>query len=150
LGGGADQAPPAQPSDKAAPNRTSEPGAEATEQGLTWAEAQAIWDSLPGIGTRIAEQLVAEIGTDLGRFRDAAHLASWAKLCPGTNESAGKRRSASIGRGNQWLRTSLVQAAHAAVRVKDSALAHFYRRIAARRGAKKAIIAVAHKLLAQQ
>jgi transposase len=117
------------------------------ESSLTWSEAQAIWDSLPGIGTRVAEQLVAEIGTDLERFRDAAHLASWAKLCPGNNESAGKRRSASIGRGNQWLRTSLVQAAHAAVRVKDSALAHFYRRIAARRGAKKAIIAVAHKLL---
>ena len=118
-----------------------------SESRLTWSEAQAIWDSLPGIGTRVAEQLVAEIGTDLERFRDAAHLASWAKLCPGNNESAGKRRSASIGRGNQWLRTSLVQAAHAAVRVKESALAHFYRRIAARRGAKKAIIAVAHKLL---
>ena len=117
------------------------------EQPLGWDEARAIWDSIPGIGTRVAEQLVAEIGTDLERFRDGAHLASWAKLCPGTHESAGKRRSASIGRGNPWLRSSLVQAAHAAVRVKESALAQFYRRIAARRGAKKAIIAVAHKLL---
>ena len=114
---------------------------------LSWAEAQRIWDSLPGIGTRVAQQLVAEIGCDLSRFHDEAHLASWAKLCPGTHESAGKRKSASIGRGNQWLRTALVQAAHAAVRMKDSALGHFYRRIAARRGGKKAIIAVAHKLL---
>ena len=147
LSEGSDQAPPTQPSDKAAARQVSEGGAQAREQRLSWAEAQAIWDSLPGIGTRLAEQLVAEIGTDLERFRDAAHLASWAKLCPGNNESAGKRRSGAIGRGNQWLRSSLVQAAHAAVRVKDSALAHFYRRIAARRGAKKAIIAVAHKLL---
>ena len=138
------QAPPTghQSSDE----RASEtPGA--VDGALLWDQARAIWDSIPGIGPRVAEQLVAEIGTDLERFADAAHLASWAKLCPGNNESAGKRRSASIGRGNQWLRTSLVQAAHAAVRVKESALAHFYRRIAARRGAKKAIIAVAHKLL---
>jgi transposase len=147
VGGGDEQAPPAHPSDRVTANQASEGGVPATEQGLTWAEAQAIWDSLPGIGTRVAEQLVAEIGTDLERFRDAAHLASWAKLCPGNHESAGKRRSAAIGGGNQWLRSSLVQAAHAAVRVKGSALAHFYRRIAARRGAKKAIIAVAHKLL---
>jgi transposase len=147
VGEGGEQAPPNQPSDRVRGTQASDDGAPASEQNLTWAEAQAIWDSLPGIGTRVAQQLVAEIGTDLERFRDAAHLASWAKLCPGNHESAGKRRSAAIGGGNQWLRGSLVQAAHAAVRVKGSALAHFYRRIAARRGAKKAIIAVAHKLL---
>ena len=114
---------------------------------LSTTEAQAIWDSIPGIGEQVAQQLVAEIGVAVGRFRDGAHLASWARLCPGTNESAGKRKTASIGRGNNWLRTSLVQAAHAAVRVKNNALHGFYQRLAARRGTKKAIIAVAHKLL---
>jgi transposase len=139
--------PPDRPPSVGQPSgeRATEPPA-VGEQPLSWDEARASWDSIPGIGTRVAAQLVAEIGTDLERFRDGAHLASWAKLCPGTHESAGKRGSASIGRGNPWLRSSLVQAAHA-VRVKESALAQFYRRLAARRGAKKAIIAVAHKLL---
>lgn len=139
--------PVSPPCERQSSGRNDSQATAAGEKPMSWTEAQAIWDSIPGIGPRVAEQLVAEIGTDLERFGDAAHLASWAKLCPGTNESAGKRRSASIGRGNTWLRSSLVQAAHAAVRVKQSALAHFYRRIAARRGAKKAIIAVAHKLL---
>lgn len=143
----ASEPPEAPPSERQPSDRNDSQATVAGERPISWAEAQAIWDSIPGIGPGVAEQLVAEIGTDLERFGDAAHLASWAKLCPGTNESGGTRRSASIGRGNQWLRSSLVQAAHAAVRVKERALAHFYRRIAARRGAKKAIIAVAHKLL---
>jgi len=113
----------------------------------TWAEAVRIWDSIPGIGGRIAEQLVAEIGTDMSRFPSAAHLASWAKLCPGNRESAGKRLSGKTGQGNRWLRSALIQAAHAAVKVKESYLGAFYRRLASRHGVKKAIMAVAHKLL---
>jgi transposase len=99
------------------------------------------------VGRRVAEQLVAEIGTDLRQFQSAGHLASWAKLCPGNHESAGKRTSVSIGMGNSWLRSTLIQAAHAAVRVKESYLAAFYHRLVVRRGKKKAIVAVAHKLL---
>jgi transposase len=114
---------------------------------VSWQEAVALWDEIPGIGPRIAEQLVAEIGTDMSRFPSAAHLASWAKLCPGNHESAGKRLSGKTGQGNRWLRSALVQAAHAAVKVKDSYLGVFYRRLVSRHGVKKAIVAVAHKLL---
>jgi transposase len=114
---------------------------------LTWAAAIAIWDGIPGIGRRVAEQLVAELGVDMGQFPSAAHAASWAKVAPGNNVSAGKRYSAKIGKGNQWLRSTLIQAAHAAVKVKDSYLAAFYHRLVARRGVKKAIVAVAHKIL---
>jgi transposase len=114
---------------------------------LTWEEAIAIGDGIPGIGRRVAEQLVAELGVDMGQFPSAAHVASWARLSPGQNVSAGKRYSSRIGAGNQWLRSTLIQAAHAAVKVKDSYLAAFYHRLVARRGVKKAIVAVAHKIL---
>ena len=114
---------------------------------ISWAEAVALWDEIPGIGPRIAEQLVAEIGTDMTRFPSAAHLASWAKLCPGNHESAGKRLSGKTGQGNRWLRSALIQAAHAAVKVKTSYLGVFYRRLVHRHGVKKTIVAVAHKLL---
>lgn len=114
---------------------------------VSWEEAVALWDEIPGIGARIAEQLVAEIGTDMSRFPSAAHLASWAKLCPGNHESAGKRLSGKTGQGNRWLRSALIQAAHAAVKVKDSYLGVFYRRVVPRQGVKKTIVAVAHKLL---
>lgn len=117
------------------------------DRGVSWSEAVELWDEIPGIGRRVAEQLVAEIGVDMSQFRSAGHLASWARLCPGNHESGGKRKRASIGKGNNWLRATLVQAAHAAVRTKDSAIAAFYGRLVARRGKKKAIVAVAHKLL---
>ena len=104
-------------------------------------------DTIPGVGRRVAEAILAEIGTDLGRFPTAGHLASWAGLCPGHNESAGKRRSGKTRKGSPWLRTLLVEAAHAAARTKDTALSARYRRLAARRGHKKAIVAVAHALL---
>ena len=83
----------------------------------------------------------------MSQFPSAAHAASWAKLSPGNNVSAGKRSSSKIGKGNQWLRATLIQAAHAAVKVKASYFSAFYHRLVARRGAKKAIVAVAHKLL---
>jgi transposase len=118
-----------------------------TEAPLAWDQAVDLLDTIPGVGRALAEVLVAEIGTDMGRFPSAAHLASWARVSPGNNESAGKRRSGRTGQGNSWLRSSLVQAAHAAVRVKDSYFAQVYRRLAGRRGSKKAIMAVAHRLL---
>ena len=131
-----------------APAVTPVPEEAAEAEGLlTWEGAIAIWDGIPGIGRRVAEQLVAELGVNMDQFPSAAHVASWAKLSPGNNVSAGKRSSAKIGKGNQWLRSTLIQAAHAAVRVKESSLAAFYHRLVARRGVKKAIVAVARKLL---
>jgi transposase len=103
--------------------------------------------SIPGVGRRTTEVLVAEIGVDLTRFPTARHLASWAGLCPGNDESAGKRRSGRTRKGSPWVRTALVAAAQAAARTKDTYLAAQYRRLAARRGAKRAAVAVAHSLL---
>ncbi len=104
-------------------------------------------DTIPGVGRRAAEALLAEIGPDVSRFPTAAHLASWARLCPGNDESAGKRRSGRIGGGNPWLRGVLVEAAWVAARTKNTYLAAQYRRLAARRGSKRALIALAHTLL---
>jgi transposase len=104
-------------------------------------------DTIPGVGRTVAETLVAEIGVDLTRFPSAKHLASWAGLCPGNHESAGKRRGGAIRKGSPWLRACLVQAAHAAARTKDTYLAAQYRRLAARRGRAKAAVAVAHSIL---
>jgi transposase len=103
--------------------------------------------TIPGVGRRTAQVLVAELGVDLTRFPSAAHLASWAGLSPGNDESAGKRRSGRTRKGSPWLRTALVEAAQAAARTKDTYLAAQYRRLAARRGAKRAAVAVAHSLL---
>jgi transposase len=103
--------------------------------------------TIPGVGQRTAQVLLAEIGADLSRFPSAGHLASWAGRCPGNDESAGKRRSGRTRKGNVWLRTALVEAAQAAARTKDTYLAAQYRRLASRRGAKRAAVAVAHSLL---
>ena len=104
-------------------------------------------ETIPGIGTRGAENIVAEIGTDMGRFPSAGHLASWAGLCPGNNESAGKRRSGRTTKGNQWLRSVLVQVAWAAVHTKGTIFQAQYGRWVKRLGKKKALVAVAHKIL---
>jgi transposase len=104
-------------------------------------------DTIPGVGRRTAEVLVAEIGLDMRAFPTAGHLASWAGLCPGQNESAGKRRSGKTRNGDRWLRGILIEAANAAITVKGSALAARYRRIMRHRGHKKAIVAVAHAQL---
>jgi transposase len=104
-------------------------------------------DDVPGIGPRIIQIILAEIGPDLTRFPSAAHLASWAGLCPGNHESAGQQRTGRTRKGNPWLRSALVEAAQAAARVKHSYLAAQFRRLAARRGIKRALIAVAHSLL---
>ncbi len=105
-------------------------------------------DTVHGIGQRGAQEILVEIGPDaVSRFRDAHHLASWTKICPGNNESAGKRKSGKTGHGNPWLRSALVEAAWAASRVKDSYFSALYHRLAARRGKKRAIVAVAHAIL---
>jgi len=110
-------------------------------------EAVQRLDAIPGIGRRTGEESLAELGMDMGRFPTAGHLASWAKVCPGNNQSADKRKSGRAGHGNPWLRAALVEAAWAAVRTKGSYLAAQYHRLAARRGAKRAILAVAHTIL---
>ena len=103
--------------------------------------------SVPGIEERAAENLVAEIGPTVEPFSSAAHLASWAGMCPGNHESAGKRKSGRAGKGNQWLRATLVQCAWAASHTKATYLAAQFRRLAARRGRKRALVALGHTLL---
>lgn len=104
-------------------------------------------DEIPGMGRRSAEEILAEIGTDISRFPNAAHLASWAKVCPGNYESAGKRKSGKIGHGNVWLRSTLVEVAQAAGHTRDTYLSAQYHRLASRRGSKRAVIALAHTIL---
>ena len=103
--------------------------------------------TMPGMSEVASHAVVAEIGIDMARFETPAHLLSWACMCPRNDESAGKRRSTRLRRGGKWLKTTLVQAAWAAVRVKGSYLQAQFHRIRARRGAKKAIIAVAASML---
>ena len=103
--------------------------------------------SLPGVSELTAQVMVAEIGVDMGRFATSAHLISWAGLCPRNDESAGKRRSTRVRKGATWLKTALVTAAWSAVRVKGSYLQAQFLRLKARRGAKKAILAVAASML---
>lgn len=103
--------------------------------------------TIPGVDRKTAEVIVAEIGVDMKRFPTPQHLASWAGLCPGNNESAGKHKSGRTRKGDRWLRTGLVQAALGAMRSRDTYLSAHYRRVARRRGHGKAIIAVAHSIL---
>jgi transposase len=121
--------------------------AEITERLRPVEETLLRLETIPGVGRWSAEVLVAELGTDMGRFPTAGHLASWAGLCPGNNESAGKRQSGRTRKGSPWLRTVLVEAAQAASTMKHSYLAAQYHRLAAKRGAKRATIAVAHPLI---
>ena len=102
---------------------------------------------LPGIGRRSAEQILAEIGVDMSRFPTHRHISSWAKICPGNNESAGRSRSGWTGKGNPWLRAALVEAAWGAARSHKSYFAVQYNRLKIRRGTKRAAVAVAHSLL---
>ena len=104
-------------------------------------------DEIPGVGRATAEVIVAEVGTDMSRFPSAGHLASWAGMCPGHNERAGKRKSGRTRKGNHALRAAVVEAAHAAGRKNDSYLQAQYRRLAQRRGRKKAAVAVGHSIL---
>jgi transposase len=104
-------------------------------------------DAIPGVNRETIENVVAEIGVDMRQFPTAAHLASWAGVCPGNEESAGKRNRSHITKGDVWLRRALCQAAWAAARKKDSYFQAQYRRLAGKRGKKRAAMAVGHSLL---
>jgi transposase len=121
-----------------------------TEVGLglePFRKAATLLSTMPGLSSVSANVIVAEIGIDMSRFPTPAHLLSWACMCPRNDESAGKRRSTRVRRGGKWLKTTLVQAAWSAVKVKGSYLQAQFHRLRARRGAKKAIIGVAASML---
>ena len=120
---------------------------EVEERLLPFEEDVKLLDSIPGIGRRIAEVLLAEIGFDMSRFASERNLASWAGMCPGNNESAGKRRNGKTRKGSRWLRHALIEAAHGAARTKNKYLKAHYHRVAAHRGKKKALVAVGHSIL---
>ena len=122
-------------------------GAEIGERLRPWASQLAVLDSIPGIGRWSAEVILAEIGPDMSRFPTAGHLASWAGMCPGHDESAGKRRSGKTRKGSPWLRVTLTEAAYAAGRSKDTSLSGRYHRLIGRIGKKKAAIAVGRTIL---
>ncbi|HEY2428420.1 MAG TPA: IS110 family transposase [Acidimicrobiales bacterium] len=112
-----------------------------------FAEAAERLKTIPGVEQRTAEGLIAEIGTDMERFPTSGQLASWAGMCPGNNESAGKHRSGRTTKGDRWLRQTLTQAAWAASHTKGTYLSAQYHRLAARRGKKRAVVALGHTLL---
>lgn len=121
--------------------------AEVADQIRPFQAAVDRWDQLPGINQRGGQVIVAEAGADLKPFADGAHLASWGGLCPGNQESAGKRHSGKTRKGNKWLRRALIEAAHGAARTKNKYFASLYHRLVGRRGKKRAMVAVGHSLL---
>jgi transposase len=111
-------------------------------------EAQiARLDTIPGVGERTAQVLAAEIGLRMSQFPSAGHLASWAGMCPGNQQSGGTRKNAKTRKGSKFLRRALIEAAHAAARTKGSSFAARYRRLAYRRGKPKAAVAIGHAIL---
>lgn len=121
--------------------------AEIASRTVPFEELISRLDGVPGLGRRGLEDILAEMGFTMAEFLTAHHLAAWARLCPGSYESGGKKKQISTGHANRWLRTALIQAAQAAARKKGSYFQVLYRRLAARRGSKRAITAVAHSLL---
>lgn len=107
----------------------------------------ALLDTIPGVDIATAEVIVAEVGVDMSRFPTAAHLVSWSGLSPRSDESAGKRRNTRVGKGGQWLKATLVQAAWSATRKKDCHLRALFLRLKGKRGPKKAIVAVAAEIM---
>src|SRR5207245_4358351 len=103
-------------------------------------------DAVPGVDRRVAEVVLAEVGSDVKPFPTHSHVASWAGICPGNEESAGKRRRGRITPGNRWLKRTLVQAAWAASHTKNTYLASQYRRLAGRRGKKRTLVGVADSM----
>jgi transposase len=121
--------------------------AEVEQRMLPFAEAIERLDEIPGVGTRTAQVVIAELGVDMSRFPSHRHAAAWAGMCPGNNASGGKRRRAKTRKGSPWLRGALAEAAWAAGRCKDGYLPEQARRLTARRGKKRAIVAVGHTIL---
>ena len=117
------------------------------EQVRPYEAAIALCTTIPGIEAVAAANLIAEIGVNMDQCPSAQHLASWAGMCPGNHESAGKRLSGTPRKGNAWLRRSLCQAARAASHTKATYLAARFRRLAARKGKKRALVAVGHRIL---
>jgi transposase len=113
---------------------------------LTWQRAVSLLDSAPGVDQKAAEAVLAEMGINMQQFPSPDHLAAWAGVAPGNHQSGGKRSTSRIRQGNRALRTTLIQIAWAAVRKKGTYLSALYHRLAARRGKKRAIVAVAHPL----
>jgi transposase len=114
---------------------------------VPFAETAALVHTMPGVATRAAQAILAETGMDMAPFPTAAHFASWARLCPGNHESAGKRRPTTTGKGATWLRATLQETAWAAVHTKKSYYRALYHRLKTRGGPKKAIVAVQHAML---
>lgn len=110
-------------------------------------DALELLDEIPGVKKKAAESIIAEIGTDMSIFPSHGHLSSWAGMSPGNNESAGKRRSGRTTHGNKWLRATLVESAWAASRTKGTYLKSRYHRLTARRGKKRASVAIGHSIL---
>jgi transposase len=110
-------------------------------------EAIKLMDTIPGIGETVAQTIASEIGVEMDRFETDAHLSSWAGMCPGNQESAGKRKSGKTRKGNRYLRAALIQAAWAASHQKETYLAAQYKRLVKRMGKKKALVAVGHSIL---
>ena len=112
-----------------------------------YATQQALLQEIPGVDRTVAAVIIAEMGIDMSVFTSVSQLASWAGVCPGNNESAGKRKSSRIPKGNVYLKTALVEAANAAARAKGTYLRDKFYRLKARRGYKRAAVAIAHKIL---
>ncbi len=110
-------------------------------------DAVEMRDSIPGIGEPVAQTLIAEMGVDMERFGSAERLASWAGMCPGNKESAGKRKSGQTTKGCKYLRTALIEAAWGATRTKGTFLAARYQRLIKRMPKKKALVAIGHSIL---
>ena len=122
--------------------------AEIEERLDPFAQQRELLCTIPGVAERTAEVILAELGPDMGRFPSHRHAASWAAICPGNDESAGKRKTGKTRKGDRWLRTALVEAANSAAgRTKDTYLRAQYLRVKRRQGHKKAIVAVAHSIL---
>lgn len=114
---------------------------------MSFTEAVEFLDEIAGIDQTAAQCIAAEIGTDMGRFPSDGHLSSWAGMCPGNNESAGKRKNGKTTKGSRWLRAVLCQSAWAATRDKDSYFCALYHRLVPRRGKRRALVAVGHAIL---
>ena len=138
--------PPGSTPDEAAPT-LSAPESNPSTPPMTFLCAITLLDSIPGVNQQGAELLVAEWGIDMERFGTASRLAAWSGVAPGNYESAGIQHSGKTRKGNRALRTGLVQMAHAAAHTKDTYLSALYHRLAARRGKKRAIVAVAHSIV---